>query len=84
MPSPSIAEGSEKAIRINHLIERRPECNAAFQDARRMQIGCSNIGMIKPAAHFGEVIGDRERTAPGDFNAPHQEPSLVCRRPDYR
>jgi hypothetical protein len=35
--------------------------------------------MIKPAAHFGEVIGDRKRTAPGDFNAPHREPSpLIC------
>jgi hypothetical protein len=40
--------------------------------------------MIKPAAHFGEMIGDRERTAPGDFNTPHREPSLVCRRLDYR
>jgi len=41
-----------------------------------MQIGCSNIGMIKPAAHFGEVIRDGERSAPGDFNAPHRKPSL--------
>jgi hypothetical protein len=41
-----------------------------------MQIGCSNAGMIKPALHVGEVIGDRERAAPSDFNAAHREPLL--------
>jgi hypothetical protein len=41
-----------------------------------MQIGCRIAGMIKPALHVGEVIGDRERATPSDFNAAHREPFL--------
>jgi hypothetical protein len=66
----------EKAICVNRSLKYGAERNAGTHYSYCLQIGHANISMIKPPLHFGQMVGDRERTASRNLNAPHREPLL--------
>jgi hypothetical protein len=72
-----LTEDSEKAICVNRSLKYGAERNAGTHYSYCLQIGRANISMIKPLLHFGQMVGDRERTASRNFNAPHRESPLL-------
>jgi hypothetical protein len=65
------AKGSKKPICLVSLLEGGAESDPAVQHTHCVEVGCSNTFSLQPAAHFSEMIRDREITSAGDFETPH-------------
>jgi hypothetical protein len=66
-----IAERPEKAARISRMPKGYAECNAASQDAHRMQMGYRNARTVEPALYFSEMVSDREIAGPSNLDGLH-------------